>query len=229
MDGTTIDTSTLPLAAQDPAAASGDREAFASLVDATRALVSSIALAIVRDAELSRDVAQDVVLAAWRDLQHLREPESFLPWLRQLTRHRAYHVLRTQRRRTRRLPAVAAEALLGMAVDPRPHAGAVLLADEERRLLAVVLDELPADAREVVTLYYREGESTAHVAHLLGLTEPAVRQRLSRARTRLRATLLERFGLAARHSAPDRTFTAALLMALGSPALSSAATVATAS
>ena len=62
-----------------------------------------------------------------------------------------------------------------------------MLADEERRLLEVVLDELPDDTREVVTLYYREGESTAHVARLLGLSEDNVRQRLSRARSRLRA------------------------------------------
>lgn len=51
-----------------PAAARGDRDAFARLVDATRNTVASIALAIVRDTELSRDIAQDVFLAAWRDL-----------------------------------------------------------------------------------------------------------------------------------------------------------------
>jgi len=35
------------------------KEAFASLVDATRTLVCSIALAILRDVEASRDVAQE--------------------------------------------------------------------------------------------------------------------------------------------------------------------------
>ena len=168
---------------------------------------------------------------AWRDLKDLRDPNSFLPWLRQLTRHRAYHLLRTERRRARRIEADETDVLLGMAVDPQPDAGAQLLAAEERRLLEIVLDELPDDAREVVTLYYREGESTAHVAGLLGLSEANVRQRLTRARTRLRASLLDRFGMAARRSAPDATFTTAVLtaVAIGAPAVSSAATVATAS
>lgn len=102
-----------------------------------------------------------------------------------------------------------------------------MLADEERRLLALVLDELPDETRDVVILYYREGESTEQVARLLGLTEANVRQRLSRARTRLRASLLDRFGVAARHSAPDARFTAAVLIALavGAPVASSAATL----
>ena len=222
-----MDAPALTLASHVPAAARGDRDAFAALVDETRSVVSAIALSIVRDAELSRDVAQDVFLAAWRDLGELRDPNSFLPWLRQLTRHRAYHVLRTERRRGRRITAEDTDVLMSRAVDPAPHAGAQMLADEERQLLATVLDELPDETREVVILYYREGESTAQVARLLGISEANVRQRLTRARARLRSNLLDRFGLAARHSAPDAAFTAAILTALavGAPAASSAATL----
>jgi len=226
-----MDTQISALTSHVPAAAQGDREAFAALVDHTRSLVCSLALSIVRDAELSRDVAQDVFLAAWRDLGKLRDPNSFLPWLRQLTRHRAYHVLRTERRRERRVTADDTDTLLALAADPQPRADARMLADEERRLLAIVLDELPDETRDVVILYYREGESTAQVAALLGLSEASVRQRLSRARTRLRSNLLDRFGMAARHSAPDGRFTAAILTALavGAPAASSAATLTAAS
>lgn len=222
-----MDSQALTLAHHVPAAARGDRDAFATLVNETRSVVSAIALSIVRDAELSRDVAQDVFLSAWRDLGELRDPTSFLPWLRQLTRHRAYHVLRTERRRGRRITVDGTDVLMAQAIDPAPHAGAQLLADEERQLLATVLDELPAETREVVILYYREGESTAQVARLLGISEVNVRQRLSRARGRLRSNLLDRFGLAARHSAPDAAFTAAILTALtiGAPVASSAATL----
>jgi RNA polymerase sigma factor (sigma-70 family) len=221
-----MDPLAVSLATHVPAAARGDRDAFAVLVDATRSVVSSIALAIVRDSDLSRDIAQDVFLAAWRDLGQLRDPNSFLPWLRQLTRHRAYHVLRTERRRDRRIGDADIDALIGLAIDPRPDAGAQLLAEEERRLLAAVLDELPDEAREVVTLYYREGQSTAHVAALLGLSDANVRQRLARARARLRQDLLDRYGAVAAKNAPDGQFTAAIMIALsvGAPSVSSAAT-----
>jgi RNA polymerase sigma factor (sigma-70 family) len=222
-----MDPHALALAVHVPAAARGDRDAFAALVNETRSLVSGIALAIVRDADLSRDIAQDVFLAAWRDLGQLHDPRSFLPWLRQLTRHRAYHVLRSRRRYARRVDERDLDTLVGLAVDPHPTAGEQLLADEERRLLALVLDELPDEAREVVTLYYREGQSTAHVAALLGLSEATVRQRLARARARLRADLLDRYGVVAEKTTPDAGFTAGVLLALtvGVPAVSSAATL----
>jgi Sigma-70, region 4 len=117
--------------------------------------------------------------------------------------------------------------LIGFAADPRPDAGTRMLRDEERRLLAAVLDALPDEAREVVTLYYREGQSTSHVASLLGLSEANVRQRLARARTAMRKDLLDRYGEAARKSTPGAVFTAGVITALsiGAPAASSAATL----
>jgi RNA polymerase sigma factor (sigma-70 family) len=208
-----------------PAAAGGDRDAFARLVDATRSTVASIALAIVRDTELSRDVAQDVFLAAWRDLRQLRDPRSFLPWLRQLTRHRAYHVLRTERRRARRFANAETDSLLS-ALDERPGADDALSSADDRRVLAAVLDGLPDETREVLTLFYWEGQSTAHVAALLGLSEPAVRKRLSRARQAVRVSVLERFGRAAARSAPTAAFTGAVMTAISvaAPATAAAST-----
>lgn len=225
-DNLIVDTPlTLLVETQIPAAIRGDREAFARIVDATQGLVSSIALAIVRDAELSRDISQDVFLSAWRDLSQLRDPGSFLPWLRQMTRNRAYHVLRATRRRTRHLLDGDVDSLIESAVDRRPSADAHLMAEEERTALTTALDELPDDAREVVTLFYREGQSTAQVAALLGIGEVAVRKRLSRARGRLRASLLARFGEAARRAAPGTGLTSSVMavIAIGTPGETSVA------
>jgi RNA polymerase sigma factor (sigma-70 family) len=216
---------TIALTQDLPAAARGDRDAFARLVDGTRSVVSSIALAIVRDPELSRDVAQDVFLAAWRDLGQLRDPQSFLPWLRQTTRHRAYHVLRTERRRAARVTLDETDTLLAGAVDTGQGADAALLADEDAQVVRAVLDALPDDTREVVTLFYREGRSSGQVAQLLGLSDAAVRKRLSRARETLRASLLDRFGDVARATAPGAAFTTTVMTALavGAPSTATAA------
>jgi RNA polymerase sigma factor (sigma-70 family) len=210
------------------AAAAGDRDAFARLVDETRGLVSSIALAILRDVDVSRDVAQDVLLVAWRDLRKLREPASFLPWLRQITRNRAHHVLRS-RVRARRIVAEPTAGPGGADLDERlaracaaPLAPEVLVAEEQRTRLAAAIDALPDEAREVVTLYYREGQSARQVADLLGLREDAVKQRLSRARQRLRAALLDEVGETLRVTAPGAAFTAGV-MALTVAAPSTAA------
>jgi RNA polymerase sigma factor (sigma-70 family) len=212
------------------AAAGGDRDAFARLVDETRGLVSSIALAILRDVDVSRDVAQDVLLVAWRDLRKLREPASFLPWLRQITRNRAHHVLRS-RVRARRVISDPPAGDDGIDLDERlaracatPLASEILVAEEQRTRLAEAIEALPDEAREVVTLYYREGQSARQVADLLGLREDAVKQRLSRARQRLRAALLDEVGETLRVTAPGAAFTAGVMaLTVAAPSTAAAA------
>ena len=62
------------------------------------------------------------------------------------------------------------------------------------------------------------------VADLLGMREEAVKQRLSRARTRLRREMLERFGEAAHRTAPGAAFTAGVMaLTFGAPSGAAAA------
>jgi len=209
----------------------GDRLAYARLVDRHRNLVASIALAIVRDLPASEDVAQEVFLAAWSGLRQLRSPASFLPWLRQLARNHAHDFLR----RRKRAPAQAGrpgppgqpgqDDLLAAVADPRPGALEEMTSAEERELVFRAIDELPDETREVVLLYYREEQSAAQVAALLGLREEAVKKRLSRARERLREAMAERFGEALDHSKPGTPFTAAVMAGLPSAGGAVAASV----
>lgn len=220
MSGSTV---ALRLAPDVAAAAGGDDRAFARLVDATRNTVASIAFAILRDPELARDVAQEVYVAAWRELPRLREATSFLPWIRQTTRNRAHHALRSRARRRRRVATVDPDTLLSAAADPRPDAMKRILEAEERDAVAAAIDGLPDGSREVVILYYREGESVRQVAELLDLSESAVKQRLARARDRLRDQLIRHV----KDTAPRAAFTAGVMAALtaGAPAAAAAATL----
>jgi RNA polymerase sigma factor (sigma-70 family) len=220
MSGSTL---ALRLEADVRAAIRGDERAFARLVDETRNMVTSIALAILGDLELSRDVAQDVYLSAWRDLGKLREATSFVPWLRQVTRHRAHHVLRSKVRRERRVTNVEEDRLLAVAADPSPDAMDRLVDQETRRTVEEAVDALPDGSREVVLLYYREGESARQVAELLDLSEAAVRQRLVRARATLRESLADKV----RATAPGAAFTAGVMgaLTLAAPSAAAAATL----
>lgn len=191
------------------AAASGSAEAYARILRGHRHVVSSITLAIVRDVPASEEIAQDVFVEAWRSLPRLRNAASFLPWLRQLSRNRAHRFLE----RRRRLPEPH-EAALEAAIDPAPGAEVLLLRDEERRILHEVLEALPDDARELLTLFYREGRSTRQVAELFGLSEEATKQRLSRARARVREDVEARFASLVERTAPGERFSAAVLGAL---------------
>ncbi len=203
------------------AARTGDRVAFGRLVARYGRLVTSISLSTVKNVATSEEVAQDVFLAAWRDLATLRNPASFLPWLRQLTRHRALDAARTARRPD---GGVGVDSVaLAAVVDPHPGPEDALLQDERTNALSVAFDAIPADAREVLTLYYREGQSVAHVARLLGLREDTVKKRLSRARAALRGELAARFADAVESTAPGESFAQQVIVAL--PVASPAATL----
>jgi len=197
------------------AAARGDRAAYGRLVDAHGRLVASISLAIVKDLAASEDVAQDVFVAVWQSLPKLRSPQSFLPWLRQLTRNRAHKFLEARlRNKVSAARDEATEAVIAGAVDEQPGAEASLISLEERRAVAEALEALPDEAREILTLFYREGQSVKQVSALLGLQEDAAKKRLSRARVLLREDVLARFGEVAAKTSPGNAFTAVVIAAL---------------
>jgi RNA polymerase sigma factor (sigma-70 family) len=196
-------------------AAGGDTDAFNQILVATSGMVASIVLAIVRDVDMSQDIAQEVFLSAWRDLKKLRNSASFLPWLRQVARNRAHHALRTRIRRRRWLvPFSGQEERLEAMADPNAGATARLLNAEQRHALRSALGSLPDDTREALILFYREGQSVAQVAALLDLSEDAVKKRLSRARTALRGMILDQLGDSLKRTVPGSAFTIAVMAAL---------------
>ncbi|PZO10031.1 MAG: RNA polymerase subunit sigma-70 [Lysobacteraceae bacterium] len=206
-----------------PAAARGDRDAYGRIVVGCQSTVTSIALAIVRDVATSEDIAQEAFLSAWQNLRKLNNPASFLPWLRQITRNLARDHLRGQVQR--RSTTGDIEAALAAVADPHPGPPDRLALAQEEAAAADVIDRLPEESREVLLLYYREGQSSRQVASLLGLQDAAVRKRLSRARLLVRDELLRRLGEFAKASAPGAGFTAAvatLLMTSAPPAAAAA-------
>lgn len=155
----------------------------------------------------------------------MRNSASFLPWLRQITRNLARDWLRGQAQRP--LSGEAAEIAIGMAADPSPEPADRLLRGEAEALAEDIISALPEDSREVLLLFYREGQSSRQVASLLGLSDEAVRKRLSRARTSAREELVQRFGEFARTTAPSAAFGLAVVGALATaaPATATAAVI----
>jgi len=189
-----------------PAAANGDRAAFGKIVGGCQNGITAIALAITRDVSASEDIAQDAFLSAWKHLPRLRNRSSFLPWLRQITRNLAHDHLR--RKRTEKRIDGDIDDILAVVADPTPDHPERLSRQQEEAVAAELIDELPEETREILLIYYREGQSSKQVAELLGMQDAAVRKRLSRARQSLHRNLLERLGDFARETAPTLAFTA---------------------
>ena len=199
------------------AAIAGDMQAFSRLVQRCQNGISSIALAIVKDLDASEEVCQQVFIAAWQQLNSLQNPASFLPWLRQITRYRAYSYLREQRGAQIERGTEAEAMLETFASDSSP--AEELQRSEQAMLIRNLLDELPPESREIVLLFYREEQNSQQVASLLGLTEANVRKKLQRVRELLKEQLLARYGKLILSTAPGVGLSSAVLSALlvGSP------------
>ena len=221
MTATTLETT---LHHELPAARGGCTQSYGRIVLACQNTVTTIALAITRDVQASEDIAQEAFIKAWQQLNQLNNAASFLPWLRQITRNLARDWLRANRNRP--LSGEAAEIAIGMAADPTPGAAEAMARVEEELAAEEIISALPEDSRETLLLFYREGQSSQQVAALLGLSDAAVRKRLSRARATVREEMLKRFGEFARDSAPSAAFALVVVGGLvGAAPVASAATV----
>ena len=90
----------------------GDDEAFATLAGLVGDRCLAIAYRILRDIGGAEDAVQVAMVAAWRELPNLRDPERFEAWLHRLLVNACY----AEARRARRW--------LVDVYRPRPRAGA---------------------------------------------------------------------------------------------------------
>lgn len=169
------------------AAAAGDPQAIRALVSLHQAAVFRHAKFLTDTPEDAEDVLQETFLALLRHLPELRGEAGVRTWLFTVARNAAYHL----RHRRGRFVAVESPDLASMALaagwgaDPErmvAHA-------EQRHLLAAALERLPAEEREILLLRDVEGLPGEAAALLLGLSVPAMKSRLHRARLHLAAQI----------------------------------------
>lgn len=119
---------------------------------------------------------------AWRRIDKAPDPEDALPWLYS----KARGVLSNQRRSGRRFARLISKTgSLAAVPDPGPEAQVVLR--QELSEVALALERLRSDDREILRLHIWEELPHAVIGQVLGISESAVNQRVSRATKRLAA------------------------------------------
>jgi RNA polymerase sigma factor (sigma-70 family) len=201
----------------------GDQQAFGRLINETRNLVSSIALSIVKDLDNSEDVAQQVYIGAWQNISELKSNSSFLPWLRQMTRYKAFNFLRDNKTR-QKVNGEEADLILSQFCDPKQGIVSVMHREQSNVILQDFISQLPEESREIVLLYYREEQSSQQVARLLEQSETNIRKKLSRVRQLLHQQILRKHGRVLLSTAPALSFSSLILGAIttSSPAAAAA-------
>ncbi|MGK2859108.1 MAG: RNA polymerase sigma factor [Thermoanaerobaculia bacterium] len=159
-------------------ATSGDHAAFAELVREHESMVFSIAWHVLRDSQLTEELAQEVFLQLYRNLGTIESAEHLVFWLRRVTSNRCIDLLR----RRQFLPVPLEQAELPGA---SPEESDPILRSRLRYLVAT----LPAAQRVAVTLRYQEDLDPREIAEVLELPLNTVKSHLRRALATLRAEL----------------------------------------
>lgn len=134
------------------------------------------------DRMLAEDAVQETFMRVWRKLDSYHDDGREKAWIYRIAVNVCRDVQRTGWFR-RMLPTG----------DPQlfPQENAAL--PEETIALNMAIHDLPLRLREVVLLHYYQNFTLTEIAEILGVSQPAVSDRLKRAKKRLREALREDF------------------------------------
>ena len=178
-------------------AKAGDQNAFAELVNRYERKIYRLAKNITRNDEDAEDVLQDAFLKAYTHLDNFKGDSKFYTWLVRIAVNEA--LMRLRKRKTDRSVPLDEPVELGEETVQREIAvwednpEQQYSQEEWRRILDEAVDSLKPDFRTVFVLRDIEELSTEETAETLGISVPAVKSRLLRARLALRETLTRQF------------------------------------
>ncbi|HTV21604.1 MAG TPA: sigma-70 family RNA polymerase sigma factor [Polyangiaceae bacterium] len=152
--------------------------AFQAAYTSHRGVVFGFLLRLAGDADTASDLFQNVWVKLARHRQRLRPDTELRAWLCTVARREYLSYRRAQ------LLDLSRVLALGREPSPDPT-------EQDPRLIEVnaALRQLPDADREVLLSTSVDGLSLRQAASVLGINEPALRQRLVRARRRLEAAL----------------------------------------
>jgi RNA polymerase sigma-70 factor, ECF subfamily len=158
---------------------SGDRAAFAALIERHERRVYNLALRMTGREEDARDATQDAFLTVLRKLSSFRGEAAFTTWLHRVTVNACYDLLRKRQRapmleRGDDLPAIEPPPA------PDPAEDSSLSLDVQR-----ALTQVPEDFRAVMILHDVHDLRQEEVAEILGVPVGTVKSRLHRGRVAL--------------------------------------------
>lgn len=145
-----------------------DHAAFGELVREHQSMVFSIAQHTLQDREAAEEIAQDVFLRLYRDLDSIESPQHMVHWLRRVTANRCIDAIR--RRRWRPVPIDDSFP----AAEREPEDSLAI------RTVRRLMGQLPARQRVVLALRFQEELEIPEIARTLEIPLNTVKSHLRR-------------------------------------------------
>lgn len=167
------------------AAQAGSPEAVEALLSRHERSIYRFGLRMCGDEESAREVLQETLLAAFKNLRSFKGEAAVSTWLYQIARSFCIKARRRGVGEPASLGSLESPEVRGIAAgEATPDASAQ--AHEIGETLGAALSTLPVAQREVIVLRDVEGLSAEEAATVLGIEVGALKSRLHRARLELR-------------------------------------------
>jgi RNA polymerase sigma-70 factor (ECF subfamily) len=163
----------------------GDLSAFDRLVERHYASIHAVARRLLPCPEDAADVAQEVFIAAWKQLRGFRRKAAFHTWLHAI----AVRQCALRARSVLRKPASLDDPDARAGASDAPSAHALFERRAQEDALHAAIQALPRAQREAVALHYFGGLTCGETAAAMGISPGAVMSHLFRARKSLRGML----------------------------------------
>lgn len=174
----------------------GDPAAYRQMVEVHSANVYNVALKLLGDEQEAEDVLQETFLSAFEAIDRFEGRSKLSTWLYRIAYNASLMRLRKRGRMTTfsldqpsDAEEQAGERVSRHLVDWSTVPDDQLLTAEARQEMDRAIAELPETLRATFVLRDIQGLSGAETAEILGITVQAVKNRLHRARLRLRDRL----------------------------------------
>lgn len=150
------------------------KEQLGELIIASQDSLYHVAKTLLYNNADCADAIQETIVKAFSKIHTLREDAYAKTWLTRILINECYAIMR----REKKVVSLEQQSVLNLEEEQHNYSE-----------LYLAISRLPKEARLAITLYYLEGYSVKEVASLMNTTESAIKNRLSRARTKLREEL----------------------------------------
>ncbi|WP_203459080.1 RNA polymerase sigma factor [Lacinutrix sp. WUR7] len=163
---------------------SGDKKALATLVKKWHLMFCEKAFWLVKDADLSKDIAQDTWKTIIAKIEDLKDTSSFGSWALRIVYSKSLDVLRTKNSERFKQE----EYVKNQEVIVEDNNENTTL----KRKLLLAIQDLPEQQQQVIKLFYVEEYSLKEISKTLNISIGTAKSRLFYARERLKTILKNR-------------------------------------
>ncbi|TMM31162.1 RNA polymerase sigma factor [Polaribacter aestuariivivens] len=164
----------------------GDKKMISLLVEKWHVSFCKVALWIVKDADIAKDIAQESWRIILKKLPSLKEPEKFKSWAISIINRKAIDFIRAKNREHLKLEKIYFESEKTTSIFEITKDDSV-----EKKLLKSI-KKLSVEHQMVIELFYKESYSLKEISEILKISVGTTKSRLFHAREKLKTILKHR-------------------------------------